>query len=131
MTPKQMIDFDARREAVLRAHLKRNPNYRKMMRDRRVGFAAGIVRYCVGLGLVLFLIKAFLISQNGQDGYLNMVAPALAHVPTEGVLARAIAPDPYSGSLASAIADLVASEPQTAHSTADGPERIAPGLSGS
>ncbi|CUX79745.1 hypothetical protein Ga0058931_0432 [Roseibaca calidilacus] len=129
MTPKQMIEFDARREAVLRAHLARNPKYRKMMRDRRVAFAAGVVRYFAGLGLVLFLIKAFLMGQYGQDGYLALVAPLMAHVPADGLLAQSIAPDHYSGLVASAMAELFAPTAQTATSPSDGLERIIPGLS--
>lgn len=132
MTPKQMIDFDARREAVLRAHLKQNPKYRTMVRDRRVAFAAGVVRYFVGLGLglVLFLLKAFLISQNGQDSYLAMVAPVLELVSVEGVLAQAVAPDRYSNVLASAITDMTAPEPQTAASVPEALERVRTGVSG-
>lgn len=130
MTPKQMIDFDARREAVLRAHLKQNPKYRTMVRDRRVAFAAGVVRYFVGLGLVLFLLKAFLISQNGQDAYLAMVAPVLELVSAESVLAQAVAPDRYSNVLASAITDMTAPEPQTAASAPEALERVRTGVSG-
>lgn len=131
MTPQQMIEFDARREAVLRAHLKQNPNYRKMMRDRRVAFAAGVVRYCAGMGLILFLIKAFLISQNGQQAYLDLVSSVLSKVPADSVVARAIVPDRYSLIVAAAMADLTAPRPQTAASVDDGLERIVPGVPGS
>ncbi|MCL1629407.1 hypothetical protein M3N55_11750 [Roseibaca sp. V10] len=131
MTPKQMIDFDARRESVLRAHLKQNPKYRATVRDRRVAFAAGVVRYFVGLGVVLFLLKTFLISQNGQDAYLAMVAPLLEHVSVDGVLAQAVAPDRYSTFLASAIADMTAPKPQTAASVPEALDRVIPGVSGS
>lgn len=131
MTPKQMIDFDARREAVLRAHLKQNPKYRTLIRNRRVAIAAGIVRYLVAVGIVLFLIKAFLLAQNGPGGYQAMVAPVLSSVPADGLVARAIAPDSYSMKVASTMAELTASSAPTADAALDGIERITPTTNGS
>jgi hypothetical protein len=127
MTPQQMIEFDARREAVLRHQLKTNPNFRAMRRDRRVAFAAGVVRYLTALGILLFLVKAFLISQNGVDGYMQVVYPLLMELPQGGLMAKAIAPDPYSIMIAETFADWLTPDPQIAAQSLEGFERIGPG----
>ncbi|MBN2759583.1 MAG: hypothetical protein JXQ79_03705 [Rhodobacteraceae bacterium] len=129
MTPQQMIEFDARREAVLRHQLKNNPNFRAMRRDRRVAFAAGVVRYVTAIGILLFLVKAFLISQNGVDGYTRVVAPLLVELPQGGLVAKAIAPDGYSILIANTFTDLITPNAQAAQQSLEGFERIGPGAS--
>jgi len=125
MTPQQMIEFDARREAVLRHQLKTSPKFRAMRRDRRVAFAAGVVRYAVAVGIVLFLIKSFVISQSGVDGYLAMVQPVLEQLPATGLLTMAIAPDQYSQFLAQTFTGLLQTSGQSDNSLA-GIETIGP-----
>lgn len=131
MTPQQMIDFDARREAVLRDHMKTSPKFRAIRRDRRVAFAAGIVRYAAALGIFLFLIKAFVISQNGADAYLAMVAPLLAHLPEGGLLAQAVAPDAYSAILAATFADWTPGQAAAIVDPVDGVVQSQPAVTGS
>lgn len=129
MTPQQMIEFDARREAVLRHQLKTNPKFRAMRRDRRVAFAAGVVRYAVSVAIALFLIKAFVISQSGISGYSSMVAPVVAQLPEEGLLARAFAPDTYSNRLALMFQTLVQDDAQAVDRTVGQIERLGPAQS--
>lgn len=128
MTQQQLIDFDARREAVLRHQLKVNPKFRAMRRDRRVAIAAGVVRYAVAVGIALFLLKAFVISQNGADGYLALVAPVLQQVPADGFVAQVLAPDAYSVLVAETFAGFVTPDTQAAQSGLDGIERVGPSL---
>ena len=115
MTPQQMIDFDARREAVIRHHMKTNPNFRAMRRDRRVAFAAGVVRYVAALAILLFLVKAFVISQDGVDGYLALVSPLLMELPQGGLLAKAVAPDAYSIMIAETFGSWISGSPDGAN----------------
>jgi hypothetical protein len=127
MTPQQMIDFDARREAVVRHQLKTNPNLRALRRDRRVAFAAGVVRYFTAVGILLFLVKAFTISQTGVDGYVNIVAPLLTELPQGGLLARAVAPDSYSLMIADTFAGWMDTREYASQDALAGFERIGPG----
>lgn len=126
MTPQQMIEFDARREAVLRHQLKTNPKFRAMRRDRRVAFAAGVVRYAVSVAIALFLMKAFVISQAGGAGYQAMVAPVVAQLPEGGLLAQAFAPDMYSNRLAAMFASLVTDDVPGSESAVTQIERLGP-----
>lgn len=128
MTPQQMIDFDTRREAVIRHKMKTNPNLRAMRRDKRVAFAAGVVRYLAAVGILLFLVKAFVISQVGVDGYLALVSPMLIELPQGGLLAKAIAPGDYSIMIAETFGNWLSPETQTAQNALEGIERIGPGV---
>lgn len=129
MTPQQLIDFDARREAVLREHMKTSPKFRALRRDRRVAFAASVVRYGVAVGIMLFLLKAFVISQSGTDGYLATVQPLLSQLPAGSLLAQSVAPDPYSAMLANTFSDLTAPDTQSAQNALDGFSRVGPATS--
>lgn len=128
MTPQQMIDFDARREAVVRHKMKTNPNLRAMRRDRRVAFAAGVVRYFTAVGILLFLVKAFVISQAGVDGYLTLVSPLLIELPQSGLLTKAVAPGDYSIMIAETFGNWLSPETQTAQNALEGFERIGPNV---
>lgn len=131
MRPQQMLDFDSRREAVLRNRLKTNPNFRAMRRDRRVAFAASIVRYAVAVGILLFLIKAFVISQSGVDGYMAMVSPLLAQLPQDGLAVQAVSPDAYSTMLAGTFAEWMSGNAPAVADTLESVERIEPASNGS
>lgn len=128
MTPQQMIDFDARREAVIRHQMKTNPNLRAMRRDRRVAFAAGVVRYFAALAILLFLVKAFVISQGGVEGYLALVSPLLTELPQGGLLAQAVAPDSYSTMIAETFGNWMSPETRTAQNALAGIEQIGPAV---
>jgi hypothetical protein len=130
MTPQQMIEFDARREAILRRQLKTNPKFRAMRRNKRLAIAAGIVRYAASVAIALFLIKAFVISQSGVSGYLEMVAPVTERLPQDGVLAGVFAPDAYSNQLASLFASLVQQDEAEMEQASATVERVGPDLSG-
>jgi hypothetical protein len=130
MTPQQMIDFDARREAVLRHQLKTNPNLRALRRDRRVAFAAGVVRYFATLGILMFLVKAFLISQVGVPGYELIVSPLASHLPPGGLMEQAVAPGPYSILIAETFSSWMEGN-WTRQTGLEGIERIGPGSSNS
>jgi hypothetical protein len=107
MTPKQLIDFDARREAVLRSHLKQDPKYKKRRRRGRFALVTGALRYVTAVGLLLFLVKTFLISQYGPDAYLEMLDPVISQVPADSIFGKAVLPGEVSGLLATAFSDLL------------------------
>jgi hypothetical protein len=78
---------------------------------------------------MLFLLKAFVISQSGPDGYLATVQPLLSQLPAGSLLAQSVAIDPYSAMLADAFTELTAPDTQSAQNALDGFSRVGPATS--
>ncbi len=104
--------FQARRAAVLRDHLHKNPEWRAARRARRRGLVLAGLKLIVVAAVIAFAGKSFAVYRAGPDGYRAMVAPVLADRPPDGWAARVLEPDPYSRR-AAAVLDSVAPLAQT------------------
>ena len=121
MYAKALKNFNARRAAVLAAHLKRDKDYIAHRRKRRIGFLLGTIKVSVGTVLMLGLIKSAALATHGAEGYAQIVAPVLSTLAPDHFLAQAIAPDAYTQRIADALRPFV---PAPAEGLAYGPSPL-------
>ncbi|ATX66837.1 hypothetical protein [Roseinatronobacter bogoriensis] len=110
MTEAQRAEFEQRRLAVLQASIKKDPRHRQYARKRRLSVVASVLGSFVVFGVVLLLIKSFIMAFEGQEAYVQMVAPIMETQPEGGVIALAIAPDPASTAIAALLKPLFSAE---------------------
>ncbi|WP_296479138.1 hypothetical protein [Roseinatronobacter sp.] len=114
MTEAQRAEFERRRLAILQSSIKNDPKHRQYTRKRRLSVTASILGSFVVFGVVLLLLKSFILALEGQDAYTQMVAPILQSQPEGGVIALAVAPDPVSTGIAEMLKPLFAAEQASA-----------------
>ena len=107
MTEEQKTEFEQRRLAVMRAHVRNDPKHRKFRRKRRLAMARSVLGSIVALGVALVLIKSFILALEGQGAYARMVAPMLERQAEGSILARALGPDPASSQIAAMVRPLL------------------------
>lgn len=111
MTTEQKIEFEQRRLAVMRAHVKNDPKLRRYRRKRRLAVVRAILGSFIVLGVALLLIKSLIIAFEGPEAYADMVSPLLEGQTDDAVLARTLGPDPLSTGIAAVVSPLFAERP--------------------
>lgn len=107
MTEEQKAEFEQRRLAVMRAHVRNDPKHRTFRRKRRLAMVRSVLGSLVALGVALLLIKSFILALEGQGAYARMVAPMLEGQAEGSILARALGPDPASSQIAAMVRPLL------------------------
>jgi cytochrome c oxidase assembly factor CtaG len=113
MTEAQRAEFEQRRLAIMAASIKKDPKHRQYTRKRRLSVLASVLGSVVVFGVVLLLLKSFILALEGHDAYAQLVAPIMDSQPDGGVIALAVAPDPVSTGIAAMLKPLFAAEQGT------------------
>lgn len=111
MTREQKTEFEQRRLAVMRAHVRNNPALRRYRRARGFRVARSVLGSFVVFGVMLLVIKSFIIAFEGPEAYAAMVSPLLEGQSEGAVLGRALGPDPLSTGIAAAVSPLFPEKP--------------------
>lgn len=114
MTINQKTEFEQRRLAVMRAHIKKDPKVRQIRRKRKRAVLGSVLGSLVALGVAFILIKSFILTLEGQGGYARIVAPVLDGLDEESLLMRALGPDPVSTEIAAFLRPIFRDTPDTA-----------------
>lgn len=106
-TNQQKCDFEQRRLAVMRKHLASDPKLKLIRRKRKRAVLASVVGSFVVMGVVMVLIKAFVIALEGPQAYTRMIAPVLQGQAEGSVIEMVLRPDPVSTELAAVLAPIL------------------------
>ena len=104
---EQKCEFEQRRLAVMRKHLANDPKLKAVLRKRKRSLFASVIGSLVVIGVVMVLIKGFMIAHEGSQGYARLIAPALQGQAEGSVLGLMLRPDPVSTELAAIIAPIL------------------------
>lgn len=96
MGQEQVEAFKARRLRLLEKHAARDPEWQALERARAPKPLRSILAATVSISLLLIGLKGLALAYHGPAGYADLIAPVLGEAAPEGLLARALRPDPVT-----------------------------------
>lgn len=100
MLTEQKVEFELRRQRLMRKHRESDPELKALRRKRKRSRRFALLSSVVGFGMVMLLLKGFLLAFHGPQGYAQIVAPITQTQAADTFVMRIVAPDPISTEIA-------------------------------
>ncbi len=107
MTPEQLCEFEQRRLEMMRKHMANDPDMRRLRRKRYLMVMKSLLTSAVVMAVVLMLIKAFIMTYEGQAGYARLIEPYVETRDDASLISTALRPDPVSAKVAGFMSSFV------------------------